>query len=150
MENWHNKHLENRTIGEYFADTIATFGGSWSFIGLFFLFIFIWVFINSIWLVTKPFDPYPFILLNLGLSLLAAIQAPIIMMSQRRQEARDRAQAEEDYKTNLEAKKEIESLQLSLTRIELEKLDDIHHRIKNLEIKMQHHEYQHQIKSEHQ
>ena len=98
------------TFGERLADRIAEFGGSWTFISLFAGFILVWVAINSVFLLTRPFDPYPFILLNLFLSCLAAVQAPIIMMSQNRQEARDRLQSENDYRINLKAELEIRHL----------------------------------------
>lgn len=98
------------TTGEKLADKVAAFGGSWTFIIVFFSFIMIWILIN-IWFITqKPFDPYPFILLNLLLSCLAAIQAPIIMMSQNRQEQKDRLRGEHDYKINLKAELEIKLL----------------------------------------
>lgn len=95
------------TFGQKLADKIAMFGGSWTFIIVFFSFILIWIMINIWVLVTKPFDPYPFILLNLILSCLASIQAPIIMMSQNRQEQKDRQRSEHDYKINLKAELEI-------------------------------------------
>ncbi len=98
------------TFGERLADKIAEFGGSWNFISLFAVALFIWVALNSYALIVKPFDPYPFILLNLVLSCLAAIQAPIIMMSQNRQEAKDRLRAEHDYRVNLKAELEIRHL----------------------------------------
>jgi uncharacterized membrane protein len=98
------------TSGQKIADKVATFGGSWTFIITFFSFIVIWILVN-IWVLTSiPFDPYPFILLNLLLSCLAAIQAPIIMMSQNRQEQKDRLRAEHDYKINLKAELEIKLL----------------------------------------
>jgi len=98
------------SIGQRIADKVAAFGGSWTFIITFFSFIIIWMTVN-IWLITsKPFDPYPFILLNLILSCLAAIQAPIIMMSQNRQEQKDRQRSEHDYKINLKAELEIKLL----------------------------------------
>jgi uncharacterized membrane protein len=98
------------TIGQKIADKVAAFGGSWTFIITFFTFLIIWMAIN-IWVFTaKPFDPYPFILLNLILSCLAAIQAPIIMMSQNRQEQKDRQRNEHDYKINLKAELEIKLL----------------------------------------
>ncbi|WP_121964446.1 DUF1003 domain-containing protein [Myroides sp. N17-2] len=98
------------TLGQRIADRVATFGGSWTFIITFFSFLIIWMAIN-IWVFTaKPFDPYPFILLNLILSCLAAIQAPIIMMSQNRQEQKDRQRNEHDYKINLKAELEIKLL----------------------------------------
>ncbi len=98
------------TFGQRMADRIATFGGSWYFIIIFGLFLFLWMGLNSWLLVARPFDPYPFILLNLVLSSLAAIQAPLIMMSQNRQEARDRARAIHDYQVNLKAELEIRQL----------------------------------------
>jgi uncharacterized membrane protein len=103
--------IEGRlTLGQKMADKIATFGGSWTFIITFFSFILFWIGLN-IWILTvKPFDPFPFILLNLILSCLASIQAPIIMMSQNRQEQKDRQRAEHDYKINLKAELEIKLL----------------------------------------
>lgn len=98
------------TIGERMADHIAEFGGSWTFIIVFFCFILGWIAVNTLLLATRPVDPYPFILLNLMLSCLAAIQAPIIMMSQNRQEQKDRRRAEHDYKINLKAEIEIKLL----------------------------------------
>lgn len=98
------------TLGQRLADRIATFGGSWTFIVAFFTFILVWMGINIWLLTTKPFDPFPFILLNLILSCLAAIQAPIIMMSQNRKEQKDRQRGEHDYKINLKAELEIKLL----------------------------------------
>lgn len=98
------------SFGDQLADRIAEFGGSWTFIITFFSFIVLWMGINIFILASKPFDPYPFILLNLILSCLAAIQAPIIMMSQNRQEAKDRIRSEHDYKVNLKAELEIRLL----------------------------------------
>ena len=98
------------TAGQKLADRIAEFGGSWIFIIFFFSFLFIWMAINIFIMATRPFDPYPFILLNLILSCLAAIQAPIIMMSQNRKEQKDRARSEHDYKVNLKAELEIRLL----------------------------------------
>ena len=98
------------TYGEKLSDLIATFGGSWKFIIMFGLILFLWISINTFVIITKTFDPYPFILLNLVLSCIAAIQAPIIMMSQNRQEARDRNRAEQDYKINLKAELELRQL----------------------------------------
>lgn len=98
------------TLGEKFADRVAMFGGSWRFILSFFAFIMVWIIIN-LWILTaKPLDPFPFILLNLILSCIAAIQAPIIMMSQNRQEQKDRIRGEHDYKINLKAELEIKLL----------------------------------------
>ncbi|REG87072.1 putative membrane protein [Algoriphagus antarcticus] len=101
---------ENISPGDKLADQIASFGGSWTFIIFFFSFILIWIGTNIFLLVTKAFDPFPFILLNLILSCLAAIQAPIIMMSQNRQESKDRRRSEHDYKINLKAELEIKLL----------------------------------------
>ena len=98
------------TTGQKLADKIAVFGGSWTFIITFFSFILVWMSINIWILATRPFDPFPFILLNLILSCLAAIQAPIIMMSQNRQEQKDRQRGEHDYKINLKAELEIKLL----------------------------------------
>jgi uncharacterized membrane protein len=98
------------TFGQRLADKVAAFGGSWTFIITFFSFILLWMLINIWFLATKPFDPFPFILLNLILSCLAAIQAPIIMMSQNRQEQKDRQRGEHDYKINLKAELEIKLL----------------------------------------
>lgn len=98
------------SFGQKIADKVAAFGGSWTFIITFFVFIMFWMAINVWLLTTKSFDPYPFILLNLILSCLAAIQAPIIMMSQNRQEQKDRQRGEHDYKINLKAELEIKLL----------------------------------------
>ncbi|MDX1830144.1 MAG: DUF1003 domain-containing protein [Lutibacter sp.] len=98
------------TIGQKIADKVAAFGGSWAFIISFFLFLMLWMGINIWVLSSKPFDPYPFILLNLILSSLAAIQAPIIMMSQNRQEQKDRIRGEHDFKVNLKSELEIQLL----------------------------------------
>ena len=99
-----------QTIGQKLADKIASFGGSWTFIVIFFVFILAWMGINVWILATRTFDPFPFILLNLILSCLAAIQAPIIMMSQNRKEEKDRLRGENDYKINLKAELEIKLL----------------------------------------
>ena len=98
------------TFGERLSDKIAAFGGSWRFIIIFGSILFLWILLNSLILLLKPFDPYPYILLNLVLSCLAAIQAPIIMMSQNRQEAKDRIRAAHDYQINLKAELEIRHL----------------------------------------
>ncbi|WP_018611946.1 DUF1003 domain-containing protein [Segetibacter koreensis] len=109
-ENIEDDIEEKLTFGQRVADHIASFGGSWIFIIIFFSFLLIWMAVNIWLLTTKPFDPYPFILLNLILSCLAAIQAPIIMMSQNRQEHKDRIRSEHDYKINLKAELEIKIL----------------------------------------
>ena len=101
---------EARGLGERIADRVAVFGGSWTFIGIFAGVLVAWMALNSLVLLTRAFDPFPFILLNLVLSCLAAIQAPVIMMSQNRQEARDRRRAEHDYMVNLKAELEIRLL----------------------------------------
>ena len=107
----HQDYLEQRTFGERMADRIAAFGGSWPFIGLFGLFLAAWIVLNSVLLARgDAFDPYPYILLNLMLSTLAALQAPVIMMSQNRQAARDRLNAANDYEVNLKAEVEIRAL----------------------------------------
>jgi uncharacterized membrane protein len=114
---------ENRSFGERLADRIASFGGSWTFILMFAGAVVAWVLINAVLLAgqgAEPFDPYPFILLNLFLSLVAAIQAPIIMMSQNRQAAKDRLQASHDYEVNLKAEIEIMALH--------EKMDELRQR----------------------
>ena len=98
------------TVGERLADKMATGAGSWKFIIGFTIILIIWIAINSIILIQKPFDPYPFILLNLVLSCIAAIQAPIILMSQNREEAKDRLRSEHDYRVNLKAELEIRHL----------------------------------------
>ena len=98
------------TLGQRLADKIASFGGSWTFISIFFFFLIIWMAINIVYLSAEAFDPYPFILLNLILSCLAAIQAPIIMMSQNRKEEKDRIKGEYEYKVNLKAELEIRLL----------------------------------------
>lgn len=104
-----NQQFEGKlTVGDRVADRVAAFGGSWTFIIAFLLGIGFWILMNGE--VKKPFDPYPFILLNLILSCVAALQAPVIMMSQNRQAAKDRLQAEMDYKTNLAAEVEIRNI----------------------------------------
>lgn len=98
------------SFGERMADKIASFGGSWAFLISFAIFLIIWIGINSFVFISHPLDPYPFIFLNLILSCLAAIQAPIIMMSQNRQEAKDRIRSQHDYQINLKAELEIRHL----------------------------------------
>jgi uncharacterized membrane protein len=103
---------EQMTLGQKMADKVASFGGSWVFISIFACVMVIWIFLNSFILIklNSSFDPYPYILLNLVLSMLAAIQAPIILMSQNRQAYKDRLSAEHDYEVNLKAELEIISL----------------------------------------
>ena len=106
-----SKQFERKlTFGERLSDHIAEFGGSWKFLISFGAVLFIWIAINGVILATRAFDPFPFILLNLILSCLAAVQAPVIMMSQNRAEARDRLRAENDYKVNFKAELEIRHL----------------------------------------
>lgn len=126
MENktWHDKHLASLSFGDRIADTVANGMGSWSFIIWQSFIVIIWMILNVIGFINH-WDAYPFILLNLIFSTQAAYAAPIIMMSQNRQNKRDRAQAEQDYKTNIDAKKEIEALQIQLNKMETEKLDKI-------------------------
>ncbi|MEI6058184.1 MAG: DUF1003 domain-containing protein [archaeon] len=112
----------HRTFGQKAADALTRYAGSWGFIIFFFCFILFWVSVN-VWFFVKyssgrPFDPYPFILLNLVLSCLAAIQAPVILMSQNREIQRDRNRAEYDYRVNVKAEKEIQEIQNQLNRIE--------------------------------
>lgn len=101
---------ENMTFGDRVADRVAELGGSWAFILSFLVVLSVWIGVNVAGLFRQPFDPYPFILLNLVLSTLAALQAPVIMMSQRRQERKDRLRAENDYQVNLKAELEIRQL----------------------------------------
>lgn len=121
---WHYKHTESLTFGSKLADGVAKGMGSWKFIIWQTLIVIIWMVLNIIGLINH-WDPYPFILLNLIFSTQAAYAAPIIMMSQNRQSERDRLHAEADYQTNLEAKKEIEALQIQLNKLETDKLDKI-------------------------
>jgi uncharacterized membrane protein len=127
------------TTGQKIADKVATFGGSWTFIISFGVFILIWIAINVFWLANRSFDPYPFILLNLILSCLAALQAPVIMMSQNRQEEKDRDRAKKDYMINLKSEVEIRTLHekidhfiidqqqelLELQKVQIEMMNDI-------------------------
>ena len=124
INTWHDKHMEKSTIGQRLADAVANGMGSWRFIIIQTAIVLLWMLVNII-AYFRHWDPYPFILLNLLFSTQAAYAAPIIMMSQNRQNDRDRSQAAEDYKTNLEAKIEIEALQKQLSNIEIEKLDKI-------------------------
>jgi len=109
-ENTDEEFDDRRTLGERLSDHLASFGGSWTFIIIFALFLWVWIAFNLLVPEAQQFDIYPFILLNLILSTLAAIQAPIIMMSQKRQEAKDRLRSENDYRVNLKAELEIRHL----------------------------------------
>jgi uncharacterized membrane protein len=123
-KNWHIAHTEKMSIGDKVADAVATGMGSWSFIIWQTIIVLIWMALNIVGFI-KHWDAYPFILLNLIFSTQAAYAAPIIMMSQNRQTDRDRVQAQQDYATNIEAKKEIEALTERLSTIEIEKIDKI-------------------------
>jgi uncharacterized membrane protein len=113
-----SKQFEKKlTFGEQLSDRIAAFGGSWRFIILFGSVLLVWIVVNSIVLMSRAFDPYPFILMNLILSTIAALQAPVIMMSQNRSEARDRLRGENDYKINLKAELEIRHLHEKLDHL---------------------------------
>lgn len=112
------------TFGERLADHVASFGGSWKFIILFGVILFVWVALNLV-LARAAFDPYPFIFLNLMLSMLAAIQAPVIMMSQNRQSAKDRLDAAHDYEVNLKAEIEIMALHDKLDQMRSKELEEL-------------------------
>jgi len=116
-----NQKKEGLTLGQRASDRLTSTMGSWIFIIMFLVFLVIWMLINAYFLINytigKPFDPYPFILLNLVLSCLAAIQAPVILMSQNRQAERDRAKAERDYMVNRKAEREVENIQRDLDEI---------------------------------
>ena len=133
LPTWHSKHAETFTFGDKIADAVATGMGSWKFIIIQTIFVVIWMALNVIGFI-RHWDAYPFILLNLIFSTQAAYAAPIIMMSQNRQSQRDRIQAKDDYETNIEAKKEIEALQLHLNKLETEKLDKIIEMINELKL----------------
>ncbi|CAO3408040.1 DUF1003 domain-containing protein [Azospirillum largimobile] len=109
-ENPEEEYDDRRTLGERLSDGLASFGGSWAFLISFAFFLGVWMIVNMLEGDARAFDPYPFILLNLVLSCLAAIQAPVIMMSQKRQEAKDRLRSENDYRVNLKAELEIRHL----------------------------------------
>ncbi|MBW4362382.1 DUF1003 domain-containing protein [Flavobacterium taihuense] len=123
-KNWHDKHKETLGFGSRLADSVANGMGSWKFIIIQSVFVLIWMGLNLI-AFAYHWDVYPFILLNLVFSTQAAYAAPIIMMSQNRQNERDRVQAQSDYQTNVDAKLEIEALTIKLDIIEIEKLDKI-------------------------
>src|SRR6266496_1361227 len=140
------KQFEKKlTVGERLSDRIVEFGGSWKFLITFGAVIFLWIGANAVLLATRAFDPYPFILLNLILSCLAAVQAPVIMMSQNRAEARDRLRAENDYKVNLKAELEIRHLHekidhllrkqynrlFEIQQIQIELLEELGHKRKS-------------------
>lgn len=117
-----SQHL---TTGQKVADKVASFGGSWVFIISFGVFIFLWILLNVFWFANKGFDPYPFILLNLLLSCLAAIQAPIIMMSQNRQEEKDRDRSKKDYMINLKSELEVRALHEKIDHLMIYQQQDL-------------------------
>lgn len=118
---------EPTTFGERAADAVARFGGSWAFIGIFMLVLVGWMGINSLYLAQRnaAFDPYPYILLNLGLSMLASIQAPVILMSQNRQSEIDRQRAENDYQVNLKAEMEIAMLHQKMDQLQSRQWEEL-------------------------
>ena len=124
IKNWHKEHIENLGFGSRLADSVAKGMGSWKFIIIQTILVICWMSLNLI-AFSFHWDVYPFILLNLVFSTQAAYAAPIIMMAQNRQNDRDRAQAQSDYQTNIDAKLEIEALTIKLDTIEREKLDRI-------------------------
>ncbi len=123
------------TFGQRLADNVATFGGSWTFIIAFGVFLFVWIITNVFVLVSRPFDPYPFIFLNLILSCIAALQAPVIMMSQNRQEEKDRTRAKKDYMINLKAELEIRMLHEKIDHLILHQQQDLLE-IQNIQVDM--------------
>jgi uncharacterized membrane protein len=131
-KNWHEKHFETLGFGSRLADAVAKSMGSWKFIIVQTILVVLWMTFNLIAFI-KHWDVYPFILLNLVFSTQAAYAAPIIMMAQNRQSERDRAQAQADYQTNVDAKLEIEALTTKLNSIEVDKLDKIIRMLEQLE-----------------
>lgn len=132
---WHQKQEEQSTIGQKIADSVAYVMGSWRFIIIQTAIVLLWMSFNIFgWI--NHWDAYPFILLNLLFSTQAAYAAPIIMMAQNRQNERDRFHANEDFETNVGAKKEIEEMQKALARIENDKLDAIMKQLADLQSKM--------------
>lgn len=117
--------LQALTVGQKVADRVASFGGSWTFIISFGLFILVWISMNAIIFLNKGFDPYPYILLNLILSCIAALQAPVIMMSQNRQEQKDRERAKKDYMINLKSELEIRILHEKLDHLIMHQQEDL-------------------------
>lgn len=122
LENLIHPPIDKITTGQRISDKVAKFGGSWAFIISFFIVLFLWILFNSISATQDTFDPYPFILMNLILSCIAALQAPIIMMSQNRQEEKDRKRSENDYLINLKAELEIRSMNEKIDLLQAEQL----------------------------
>lgn len=141
-----DESAQGMTFGQRVADKVASFGGSWTFIISFAVFLLIWICINIYWLGNRGFDPYPFILLNLILSSLAAIQAPVIMMSQNRQEEKDRERGKKDYMINLKSEMEVRMLHekidhliinqqqeaLEIHKVQIDLMNDILKRVEKL------------------
>lgn len=139
-----DSEIEEISIGQKMADKVASFGGSWRFIIAFGVFLLVWIVANALWLAHKAFDPYPFILLNLILSCVAALQAPVIMMNQNRQEEKDRERAKKDYMINLKSELEIRMLHekldhliihqqhelIEIQKVQIEMMNDILKKIK--------------------
>ena len=134
MKNWHEKHQESLDFGSKIADAVANGMGSWRFIIIQTILVLLWMGLNVIGFISH-WDTYPFILLNLLFSTQAAYAAPIIMMSQNRQNARDRISAENDYQNNAIAKMEIEALALALNKLEVDKLDKIIYILEEMKLK---------------
>ena len=140
-----DEKTDHLTYGQRLADKVASFGGSWTFILFFAAFLFCWMILNVLILATHAFDPYPFILLNLILSCIAALQAPVIMMSQNRQEQKDRERAKNDYMINLKSELEIRLLHekidhlivnqheklMEIQQIQIDMMNDILNRMEN-------------------
>ena len=122
VSNLLNPPEEQLSVGQKISDKVARFGGSWKFIILFGIVLFVWIFFNAVAIQRWRFDPFPFILMNLILSCIAAMQAPIIMMSQNRQEEKDRKQNENDYLINLKAEMQIRSLHQKIDVLEEEQI----------------------------
>ena len=121
---FHRLFGRNQSFGDRLADKVAAVGGSWGFIIAFTIFLLGWATLNTLVLAGKAFDPFPFIFLNLMLSMIAALQAPIIMMSQNRQAKKDRLQADLDYQVNLKAELQIRSLHLKIDELRASELRD--------------------------
>ena len=117
---------EKMTLGERIADLVARFGGSWTFIILFWVFLALWMIVNTAWILAAPADPYPYIFLNLILSCIAALQAPVIMMSQNRQASKDRLQADQDYQVNIKAEFAIQQLHRKLDEMRASSMQHRH------------------------
>ena len=125
IRNLSNPPLESSTVGQRISDKVARFGGSWKFIIVFTSVLVVWICFNVMAIHSLRFDPYPFILMNLVLSCIAALQAPIIMMSQNRQEEKDRRQSENDYMINMKAEMQIRSLHEKMDLLEEQQLKSL-------------------------